>query len=166
MMGKGIKVLPEADKTGYPEWPKVEMRHGNRMGSGGVKKFVAIDLCGDAGAAVLRGLDADDLTVTADVDVIGSSNLLGKGDYEIDGAANLEICLGQKIKSTVTDIAGLPGQFLRLRVLQQKSNGQSHVEAASFAAVGSVGHGTPEGIGNCQTVSFTQAKLQRKTGAI
>ena len=64
------------------------------------------------------GSTADDLTVTADVDVVGSSDLLGKGDDEIDGAANLEIRFGQKIKSTITDIAGLPGQFWRLRVLQ------------------------------------------------
>jgi len=108
-----------------------------------VEKFVAVDFCGDAHAAVLSRLDAHYFTVAANVDVAGARDLFGQSDNELDGTAEFELGRGKKIKSTITDVAGLCGKFGRIRIARQKPHRQSHVESASFAAVGSVGHDTP-----------------------
>jgi hypothetical protein len=83
--------------------------------------------------------------VAANIDVSCACDLLGKRDHKVDWAAYLELGVGQKIKTAVAYIAGLRGKLLGLRVLQQETNRQSHVETASFAAVCSVRHGTPGG---------------------
>jgi len=79
-----------------------------------VEEFVAVDFSGYTHAAILGRLDAHDFAVAADVDVAGAGNLFGKSDDKFDGATELELGLGKKIKSTITDVAGLCRKFRRI----------------------------------------------------
>jgi hypothetical protein len=115
----------------------------NRESGSDVKKFVAIDSCRDAHAAVLRGLDAYHLALTADVDVSGTGDLSWKCDDKINVAADPEFRLGKEKQSAITDVAGLRRKFKRMRIPRQETHWQGHIESASFAAVCSVGHGAP-----------------------
>jgi len=71
---------------------------GERSLRGGVEEFVAVDFCSDADGAVIARLDADNLTLAADIYVAGLCDLLGQGDDEIDGAADGKFCVGEKIR--------------------------------------------------------------------
>src|SRR5437016_4274890 len=106
-------------------------------------EFITVDLRRDAHAAVIGRFDADNLALAPDFHVTGTSNLFWQSNYKIDHAAKLELRLGEKIEAPITDIAGLRREFQCLGIPRKHPHRQSHVKAASFAAVSSVGHGTP-----------------------
>src|SRR5258708_40092671 len=81
------------------EWGEEILRRGRRCGD----EFIAGDFRRNAHAAVPGGLDAHNLSLTADIYVAGLSDLLGKSDHEFDFAANFEIGVSDKVQPAETD---------------------------------------------------------------
>src|SRR6267142_523459 len=107
---------------------------------GCVKKFVALDLGGDAHVAILAVLYTHDLTMAPYVHVAGLGHLFGKSDYEFDRAAYIEFRIGKKIKAAITDIPCLCFEFQSARFVGKHPQRKGHREAPCFAAFGSVAH--------------------------
>src|SRR4030095_4923071 len=142
MTGENKTTTAHRDPSG-PARFRMSIETEQRVSSGGVEKFVAVDLCGDAGASVLCRFDPHNLAVTSNIDVPRAGDLLGKGDDEFDRAAKLECSFAKEIQTAIADIARLRREFRRVRILRQQTHRQGHVEATRLAAVSSVGHGAP-----------------------
>src|SRR5580658_3481479 len=67
-------------------------------------EFVAFDLRGDAPTAVGRGLHAHDVAQAAYIDVAGLRHLFGKSNDKFNLATDIEIRLGEEVKSAVADV--------------------------------------------------------------
>src|SRR5215471_14050095 len=136
---------------------------GPSRSSGGVEKFVSLDLGGNAGLAVLRGLGADNQAVAADVDVARARDLFRKRDDEFDRRAHLDLRFGEEVQTAIADVAGEGFEFARIRIERENSHRQGHVKAAGFAAVCSVGHTAPcSSIKRRQKLSSAQVAPQRE----
>src|SRR2546426_5278462 len=111
-----------------------------RLGSGG-KKFVAIDLGGDAHSAALF-LDPDNVSAAPNVDVVRTGHPLRQGNHEIDFASDVKSPVREEIKAAIADVAGLCAEFAAASI-RDKAQRQRHVESTRFAAVGNVSHHAP-----------------------
>ena len=106
-----------------------------------MEEFVTFDFGGDAERAVGCGLDADDLPLTADIDIAGLRDLFGKGDDEVNEIADVKFCLGDEIEAAITDVARLRFQFDG-RFMWKYPEGKGHSESPCYAAFGAVAHET------------------------
>jgi len=68
------------------------------------EEFVALDAGGNAAAAIQR-VDAQDATVTTDVDIACKRNLLRQGENKFDRAAHFRRGFAEEVKAAVTDVA-------------------------------------------------------------
>jgi len=57
-------------------------------------KFVTLNFCGDADAAVIVGFDADYLALAAYVYATGLRDLLRQHDDEFNAATDIKFCFG------------------------------------------------------------------------
>jgi hypothetical protein len=107
---------------------------------GGGKKFVAIDLGGNAKAPFGNRLDAYDLAAAADVDVAGLRDLLRQRNHELNFTANLERLLGKEVESLITDVSGLCAQLGTAGFAWKNPEREAHRESPSYTAFGNVAH--------------------------
>ncbi len=101
---------------------------------GGLDKFVTVDFCGDADAAVVGGFDADNLALAANVYTTGLRDLFGKRDDEFNAATEIKFRFGEKIEATIADVSRLRFEFNAAGFVRKHPERKGHCEAPSFAA--------------------------------
>ena len=112
--------------------PSENQAAGNHLcrGSRSGDEFVMLDLRRNPHVAVGAWFDAHDLALTADVHVARLADLLRKSDHEFNGAADVEMCFGEEVKSAVADVPGMRHEFRPASLARQDAHGQAHCERA------------------------------------
>src|SRR6266852_411592 len=112
----------------------------------GRHEFIARDFCGDAHSAVFGGLDAHNLSQTADIYVARLRDLLRKSNDEFNLVANFEIGISKEVQPAVTDIPRVSVQFAAFGFARQNAQRKIHRESPRFAAFRSITHQYPLGM--------------------
>ena len=120
------------------------------------------DFRGNARPAVLGGLDAYNLSQTADIYIARLRDLLRKSDDELNLAADFEIGFGEEVQPAVTDIPRLSVQFASFDPPPKNAYRQAHRESPRFTAFRSITHQYPLGLGIRRNANIGLGKLQRE----